>query len=281
MVKQSVCDTIIQFREKYVKKNCACLCSVLLFAFVSVASVSASGVSGSGKIVKKTLDVRNISGVSNETMARLIIEQGNSESLALETDENLMEYFHASVRSGMLIIEQKPMANLHPSRDVVFTLRVRSLDSIILAGSGSIETDALETKKLSVSIDGSGSIKADSVKAGELSLEINGSGDISVRECVSETVTAEIGGSGSIEIEGAGAAGPARHLKVRSNGSGDFDGADFPVTDASVSISGSGDIHVNASAKLDVKIDGSGDVRFGGNPEINSIVNGSGHVRED
>jgi hypothetical protein len=96
---------------------------VLTAIMLLVSACGIAPVFGSGKIVTETRQVSGFDKVSVSGGGELIIIQDGTESVTVETDDNLMQYLVAEVRGGTLdlYLEKDHMTNLRPSK-LVFTV---------------------------------------------------------------------------------------------------------------------------------------------------------------
>jgi hypothetical protein len=62
---------------------------------------------GSGEIVTQTIDVSGFQRVTLEGLGDVFIEQGQTESLSVETDENILPLLDIRVRGSELILGTK------------------------------------------------------------------------------------------------------------------------------------------------------------------------------
>ena len=116
---------------------------ILLFVFMIILVSSACIVPfaprlvrGSGDIVKESRDVDGFDRIVVTGAGTVIITQGGSESLTIETDDNLMEYIETEVSGNTLEIgftrdtAFSPGGGgkvLEPSEGFVFEIRIRKL----------------------------------------------------------------------------------------------------------------------------------------------------------
>lgn len=170
----------------------------------------------------------------------------------IEGEENLIPYINTEVHDGTLVVEVEHRRNLDPNYPIVIYVHVPTLESIELAGSGSIESDSLSAQHMDVCLSGSGNI---------------------ILKLASNTIDAKVSGSGDINLSGT-----ATSADFKISGSGDIHAYTFPVSECMADISGSGSMYVNVSSLLDVVISGSGNVHYYGNPAVNVNVMGSGQV---
>lgn len=216
--------------------------------------VGSSKVQGSGKIVKQTRALAHFTGVNLNLPGDMELRLGNTESITIETDDNVLPLIESVIENGMLKIRPVKRNSHFQTRTMKIVVHAKEIDRLALSGSGSIESDAL--------------------KSNQLQFDIGGSGSINVKGMEAEAVAISLGGSGDMK-SGKGKAGS---LSVSIGGSGDVDVGQVQVSDASVSVAGSGEATVSPSAGLSVTIAGSGDVNYYGDPKVSKSVVGSGDV---
>jgi hypothetical protein len=250
---------------------------------------------GSGNVVAETRPVSGVTGVDLETIGNVIIQIGDQESLRIEAEDNLMQYFETDVRGGILRIGTTPATiNLRPTEPVHFFLTVKDLERVSISGSGDIQVPDLETNEFSVDIGGSGDVSMGDLNADRLEIDIGGSGDVNTARVKVSTFKVNINGSGditlgeldadnlSLDINGSGNLriddGTVVDQEIDVNGSGNFRAEDLASENVDIKIGGSGDITVWVTESLDVRINGSGKVRYYGRPTVSSSGNGSGNI---
>jgi len=226
---------------------------LLLAAILTVTACNASIIKGSGDLITETRQVSNFDSIDLSGSGEVIVTQGGSESLTIETDDNVMEHVKAEVVGGTLELGFEEGLNLIDHTRLIFTVGVDDLKSLKISGSGDIESDMIETPRL------------DAI--------ISGSGDVQITDLTAEEVTAKISGSGEIDL-----AGDATDQDVTINGSGKYLAGDLCSDSVKVSISGSGDATVCATESLDSNISGSGSVNYYGRPSINTSSSDSGKL---
>ncbi|TFW18105.1 head GIN domain-containing protein [Duganella callida] len=211
-------------------------------------------VQGSGKIVKQTREVGHFSGLSIGVSGDVDIRTGNTESITIETDDNIQPLIETVVENGTLRIH--PLRNnLHlDTRNMKIVVQARSLNKLSIGGSGTVTADKLQGENLKI--------------------DVGGSGSISVGQVQSEAVAIALGGSGSLK-----AAGNTERLQVSIGGSGRVQVGQLQARDAVVSIGGSGQATVWAQKSLNLSVAGSGDVNYYGDPQISKSIMGSGTIK--
>jgi hypothetical protein len=215
----------------------------------------APSIRGSGTITKESRNVSDFHAISIGGSGHATIVQGNSESLEISADDNLLPYIRSEVRNGTLKIWFEE-GNLRFSQSPQFRFEVKTLDRVDLSGALSADIRTLETDELDARISGSGKINVDRLNAQSLSMGVSGSGSIRIDD------------------------GKAESFHLRVSGSGDAVTDNFQVDSADISISGSGSAKVWALKSLAVEVSGSGRVDYRGEPQVSSHISGSGAVRQ-
>jgi len=211
-------------------------------------------VIGSGTIKSETRAVSGFSGIALSLDALVEIQQGSTEGVTVEADDNILPLIETVVENGTLTIRRaSENASISPSK-LKIVVRAKTIDRLSIAGAGDIQTEALKAPALKASIAGSGDIRIKSLDAGALSVNIAGSGDFS-------------------------AAGRAASVHASIAGSGDLEAAKLDAKDVEVSIAGSGDAIVWARGTLKVRSAGSGGVKYFGDAEVKQSVFGSGSIK--
>ena len=231
---------------------------VVLVMALSILACQIGGLTGdrgSGNVVEEDRAVSGFTGVVLVGIGELTIKVGERESLRIEAEDNLMQYFETEVRNGMLKIGVQKDVNLNPTRPVRFYLTVEELDTIVLSGSGDIEAPDLEAERFSVTISGSGDVEMGDLSAGILNVTISGSGNLDI------------------------AGGQVDEQDITISGSGKYQAGDLSSGSVEITISGSGNATVWATDSLDVRISGSGSVNYYGNPRTTFSGSGSGRIK--
>lgn len=231
---------------------------LLVFALIATTACNFSvnlgnRVSGSGNIVTEERSVSDFNNVALNGAGELYIEQGETEALTVEADDNLMQYITTEVKGSTLELGLKPNLNLLFSAKIVYHLKVKDLNSVSISGSGKVYSDSIQTGNLNLSTSGSGKFEIGDVQATKLDVSTSGSGEFVL-------------------------SGKADQVDVSIGGSGKFNCPDLEAKTVAVSIAGSGEVTTWATNSLEVHISGSGNVRYYGNPVTNQSIAGSGKV---
>ena len=217
-----------------------------------IVVINGNSVQGSGNVIAQTREVAKFSHVRLKGSGRVFLTPGQTQSLEIKTDDNIMPLIETEVSGNKLTISHGNN-RLRPTFFEVY-ITVQKLEGVGISGSGDIVgTDRFVTDSLYV--------------------EISGSGDMDL-EVETDLLENKISGSGSLQL-----AGKAEEYTIAVSGSGKIDAFDVVAKYVSVKVSGSGDCRISASESLDARISGSGNVYYKGRPRINTNISGSGSLK--
>lgn len=154
---------------------------------------------GSGMIVTEARDVSDFSQVQIYLGANLALVQGNSESVRIEADDNLMSYIETDVQNGRLIVSTPDHINLAPSQTIQLYVTFDTLTALEVYGSSAITAEDLDLDELAISFSGSGSTHFTGTVE-EQTITIWGQAIINNFDLTSQHVTATISGNGTLEV---------------------------------------------------------------------------------
>jgi hypothetical protein len=260
--------------EASMKRNLPLLL-ILLFFIPSLAcgSFTTNFVEGSGNIVTQTVDVSSFDRVTLSGFGDVYVEQGQSESLSVQTDDNLIPLLDIKVRGKELTLGLKPGLDVSPSKSIIYNLTVKDLSGVTLAGSGNFYVEPVQSNDLAVSILGSGNIDIKGLNTGTLSLDLYGSGNMTLMDINAQKVDTSLRGSGDLKLEGN-----ASTQSITISGSGNYLAGDLQTDRTDVSVPGSGDVTIWTNDLLGIKVSGSGDIQYYGKPTVNQSISGSGNI---
>jgi Putative auto-transporter adhesin, head GIN domain len=232
--------------------------SIVVLA-LSMAFILACGIGvvrGSGKVVTETRDVSGFDHVEIHGGGNLYLVQGDSETLEIEAEENIMPYLTSRVINDTLILEfdDSDRKNFITTRPINYYLTMEDIHGLVISGGGDIETQKITTSDLKIDISGGGNLDIDHMEADTLQAHISGGGDIRI------------------------ANGVVKDQDIDVSGGGKYDAPNLQSQIVTASISGGGDLTVWAEESLDVNVSGGGSVYYYGNPTVNSSISGGGDV---
>ncbi len=238
--------------------------TLFLFSIILVLALVTSGcgitinirtVRGSGVISEQSFSVQGFHAISMGGIGEVTVEMGDEESLRIEAEDNLLEYFDVEVRNGTLMIEQSPTGiTLVPTKPIHIYVTAQSLDALALSGLGNLSAPELTGEDCDLNTSGAGSITVESLDCTNLDVSITGLGDITVQ-------------GGQVDTQ-----------DVTISGMGGYQAGDLQSREADFQISGMGDSTIWVTESLIVSISGVGDLEYYGQPRVTTSGSGVGDV---
>jgi hypothetical protein len=228
---------------------------VLLCGALLLSACGFGMIQGSGKVVEETRPVSGFDSIASSGSGDVIITQGDTESLKVEAEENLMRYIRTEVRGNTLHIYLDPagLFAIRATKPMRFYVSLKQLAGLTLSGSGTMKSDRIETADLDINASGSGNVTINDLKVDTVKIDLSGSGETTLK-------------------------GEADTQKLTLSGSGRCENGKLVTRETTVDASGSGGAVVNVSDTLNVNLSGSGSVDYTGTPKVTQHVSGSGHV---
>ena len=248
----------------------------ITFALIALLGVGCGPViEGSGKVTTETRQVSNFSQVELSGIGDVSVTQGDTETLRIEAEDNLIPYITTEVHGDTLEIGFKPdmPLNIWPTKPIKFYLTMKNVTGLLVRGSGNINAERLAADQLQLTVSGSGNVNINQLDVKALTNTISGSGDILVDQLKADTTTTMINGSGNCSL-----AGETTGQSTRISGSGDYLAFDLKSQSAAMHVTGSGDVQAWVTEALDASVAGSGDVKYYGTPNVSQHIAGSGNV---
>jgi hypothetical protein len=208
------------------------LIGVGLVALLAACSGVSLGnvVVGSGATKSETRPVSGFSTIQVSGSGEMTIEQGDSESLTIETDDNILPLITSEVSGGTLTIGVKTNTSISP-KTLKYRLTVKNLNGINMSGSTTITATNVSTDKLTVLASGSGVLTL-SGAATDQDVQLSGSSSYQAGDLDSKTVKLTVSGSGKSVVK------VSDRLDVKVSGSGNVEYIGSPQVTKDISGSG-------------------------------------------
>jgi hypothetical protein len=199
----------------------------------------------------KSFDFTGFSEIEASGAVNVYLEQGNSESIRVETTNFDMEKVVVEKSGKTLKVYTKKNRGSSKNRKVDVYISCINLNRLEAGGA----TDVYAENS--------------TIKSESLEIYAHGASDIDITVEVREL---EIDASGASDIKISGVAGTQ---KIKASGASDCKAYSLVGQDVEVKASGASSVSVQASQRLDAKASGASSVRYKGNPE-NVYVSSNG-----
>ncbi|MGE5601621.1 MAG: head GIN domain-containing protein [Nitrososphaerales archaeon] len=217
----------------------------------------ASVVTGSGRTTTQTYDFTGFTKVDIGSAFQTEITEGESYSVSVTIDDNLVEYLDVRVDGDTLHIGLKPILSLG-FRNTTLEAKITMPDLAGLNLSGATRTHITgfsNTKSVSTEVSGASQLRGD-ITTGQMQLRASGASTVELT-----------GATGPLDVEASGAS------TVR------FD--NFKSTDTQVRASGASNVTVNASGRLTGNASGASSISYVGSPaSVQVDTSGASSVKQ-
>ncbi len=177
-------------------------CGLVIVALVPWSSiVSGTLAASSGPVVTKTRTVGDFSVVDFRGVGELTIMQGDAESLTIQAEENILRQIKTEVSNGTLTIriQQESANSMNTKRGIYYTLSVKRLDALTLAGAGNVHVTNIKSDRLAVTLSGVGNLDI-SGETGQQNVLVSGAGNYQADSLKSRTAQAQVTGLGNATL---------------------------------------------------------------------------------
>ena len=213
-------------------------------------------------MIKETREINSFTKISFRDFGTLILTQGETESLEIEADQDLLAELISEVRGDTLVLGidedwinriGKVISSVFSNDEhkVIYHLTFVDLSQIKVSGKCTLKCDSLDAKDLTLKVSGLGNMVINDMDCGSLETNVSGRGDISL-------------------------SGHADHQKIRISGSADYNAPNLESLSTQITISGQGNATVRVQDDLDITISGLGQVNYYGQPKIRQVISGLG-----
>jgi predicted small secreted protein len=191
----------------------------ILFALLAMTLTSCGGIRGSGNVTTTARAVGAFSAVDISGVGEIVITQGQTESVTVETDDNFQDVVLSEVRGDTLHLGMKPNASMSNITTMILTVTARDLKRITFSGAGTINVHDLQGEQITVdqsgagkmtiagtvqeqhvTLSGAGSYDGAALTSDRATITLSGLGNATVH--AREQLDATISGAGSIEYIG-------------------------------------------------------------------------------
>jgi len=215
-------------------------------------------IGGSGIVKSETRQASDFTSIAIEYPAEITIKQGDSESVIIEAEDNLLPQLALEVRDGTLHfenIERQWSERVNPTKPVLMTITVVDLKQVRFSSAGKMLIDSLKTDSLEIAV--------------------SGAGDLTLKDLEINTLEFRLSGAGNIYADGV-----ADNLHVNISGLGNFNGGELQSQNAEVNISGAGSATAWVEQDLNAHISGAGSINYYGDPHVSKSISGAGSINE-
>jgi len=273
------------------------MCFLIALSLACQAVTGIGGVvRGSGEVVSESRPVSGFDQISVCCGMQLVLTQGESESLEIEADDNLLPEIVSTVSGGRLIIRFKDdqgRTQYWPSQPIRCTVTAIDVRRLEVSGGGSLESGLIETDDLQIDTSGGSQADLAAVVADTMRVEVSGGGELYSRELQVSRLELDLSGgsTGSIDslegesltLDNSGGgevtiAGSVTEQDVSVSGGGKYLAGDLRSEMTIISMSGGGEASLWVEESLEADLSGGARVEYYGRPQVLEQVSGGSEL---
>jgi len=243
---------------------------------------------------KETRSVSGFTGIDASGVFDITVTKGNTESLAIEAEAEVMPYVRSEVRGGVLYLYLDNGNKLKNIKSLKASVVMKNLDKVSLSGACKLTADDLFTPdKFKAECSGASGMTVN-VNTGQLSIETSGACNIRIKADVTGDATLDMSGTSKIKGDlnannvkfnssGVGAielTGSATDIVIDASGVSNVMAENFAVKTATIRSSGACQVTVNVSDRLKVNSSGASSVNYKGSPTLEINNSKAANVRK-
>ena len=221
---------------------------LILSAFLFIVPLNAQFIRGNGEVTKQMHNVENFDAIKVGGARTVILTQGDSVSVVVETDSNLQEYITLEVKDGTLHFGFKSK-KIMKYKVLKFYITAPDYKSIRVSGASKVvSTGTLNGDQLQISTSGASDLKLD-VDYKNIITRVSGASDV----MLSGTTTSN---------------------EVTCSGASEFHGKNLASDIVVAIVGGASNCFVDAKSNLTYDVSGSSEFQYKSTPETVVVKKG-------
>lgn len=233
--------------------------------------------------VAKSYDIKNVSEVIVNGGGRLELVQGDTETLRVEANKDVIERVVVDLSGEKLTLSIKNSSKgfnffhwFDNNRDeATYILQLKKLTFLGVTGASNATLGNWHGKNLEVKASGAAEVTFANLAFDEFFMELSGASNARVQEFKIAKAKFELSGAANMDIK---AAGQAKFLNVGASGASNFRGKLLSVAQADLNASGASNIELTATEFLKADASGASNIHYIGQPKLQSNASGASHV---
>lgn len=227
-----------------------------LFTMTFVTTACAQNISGNGEVVEENRSVESFSSIDIGGVLNVYLTQGDTESVTVEADENLLDLITTENRGSTLVVKLKKGVDIKKAKEKNVYITLRSIDALEVGGVVNVKsTNALTADAFDLDIGGVSNTDLE-LRCDRLNAQADMVGNLTLR-------------------------GEVREANIKNGGVGSLKAFDLKVDRLTIKNSGVGSAEVQAQEEISITSSGVGSVRYKGDPVVKELsTSGVGKVKK-
>ncbi len=228
----------------------------VLFTMAFGTAACAQNISGNGNVVEENRTVESFSSIDIGGVLNVYLTQGDTESVTVEADENLLDLIITENRGNTLVVKLKKGVDIKKAKEKNVYITLRSIDELEVGGVVNVKTtNALTADAFDLDIGGVGNTDLE-LRCNQLDAKASMVGNLTLRGAVQEA-------------------------NIKNGGVGSLKAFDLKVDRLTIKNSGVGSAEVQAQDEISITSSGVGSVRYKGDAAVKELsTSGVGKVKK-
>ncbi len=222
-----------------------------LFIFICVSVFIGTALSSAAANDRETREVSGFNAIKVSSGIDLYLKMGDTESVEIVADDDIMDKIITRVEDGVLRIYVKDRISWRWRMERKAYVTVKEIEKIdASAGSDVKGNSTITAYDLEINASSGSDVELD-VKVDNLDLDVSSGSDAKMT-------------------------GLAKNFRAEASSGADIHASELRTKNCEVRVSSGSDASVNVSNELTARASSGGDIRYTGNPEIKDISESSG-----
>jgi hypothetical protein len=156
-----------------------------------------SGIKGSGVAASETRDASGFTGVDVGGVFQVEIIAGKDFSVAVDADDNLLQYIKTEVNGDVLHIETTERIN--STTPIRVRISAPDIESIGASGASKVSLAGVKNSALHVDTSGASKVKIEGETA-EITVEVSGASNVDAESLKAKTADVDASGASSVNV---------------------------------------------------------------------------------
>ena len=231
-------------------------------------------VTGNGNMATQTSTVPMVRKVYVNGKFDLTILQGNTNTLVLTADQNILPLLTVTTKHNALQLGTKPDTSFSSEDPIKAVLTESSVNAVTLNGKTSLHMAGINVNAFTLTMNGKSSSDI-SGNMKNLQLELSGKTNVAANVNHADSINLTASGKTNAHL-----AGTANNLVLVTAGNVMIDAKNLSATNASITGMGRSDITVRVATHLSVNSIGSSSISYYGNPTVEKHGFGKSSVQQ-
>ncbi len=239
-----------------IKNKFSIVISIALSLFFVNTSFAQNNIKGNGNVIKQERTISSFNEIIVKGVYSIYLAQGDTESVTVETDENLQEVITVKNQGNALVLGWKKGMNIKKKTKMNVYVTLKDIKKLEVKGVGNVKT-------------------ASTLSLQELDLVVSGVGN-TMLELDCNTLAGNINMVGNLTLKGK-----VNEVRLENNGTGALRAFDLVAQKLEINNSGIGKVEVHAEQEISIVSSGIGSVYYKGNAQTKKLDHrGMGKIKK-